>query len=258
MVNKLRRRDLEALSAYLDGELPPRQRARLEARLESDPALGSALEELRHTRAVLRSALVARAPRNFTLRADQVAQPAPASRLYPVMRYASAIATVLLVVVFIGDVLSGVGFPGAMALNAESQPALEMAVEAEGEAELPQTALAEGADVAADEGMVEAPAPSEKNVGATPMAFEAEPEGGYGGGGPSPTQPTLAAEDATEEAALPTLQAREVPLTPAAESLSEAAPADNEVSPFRIIEGLLGLTALLTGFMALLLRRGDL
>ena len=60
-------RDLEQLSAYLDGQLSQSSRTRLETRIQSDPALASALEELRQTRAFLRRTPQRRAPRNFTL-----------------------------------------------------------------------------------------------------------------------------------------------------------------------------------------------
>ena len=58
-------RDLEQLSAYLDGQLSRSDRSRLEARIHSDPAFASALEELRQTRALLRHTPQRRAPRNF-------------------------------------------------------------------------------------------------------------------------------------------------------------------------------------------------
>ena len=67
MKTKLSTRDRQALSAYLDGQLAPRQRRRLEERLQQEPALQDALDGLRHTRSILRSQPKLRAPRNFTL-----------------------------------------------------------------------------------------------------------------------------------------------------------------------------------------------
>ena len=59
------RRDLEQLSAYLDGQLTQSSQARLEIRIKSDPGLASALEQLRQTRAFLQRTPHRRAPRNL-------------------------------------------------------------------------------------------------------------------------------------------------------------------------------------------------
>ncbi len=61
------RKEIKALSAYLDGELSGRHRAKLEASLKKDAGLLAALESLRQTRALLRSAPQAKTTRNFTL-----------------------------------------------------------------------------------------------------------------------------------------------------------------------------------------------
>ncbi|HHH82746.1 MAG TPA: hypothetical protein ENL35_07135, partial [Chloroflexi bacterium] len=53
-IGRLPPRDLEALSVYLDGELTPRERVKLEARLEANPELRQALEELRLVAGALR------------------------------------------------------------------------------------------------------------------------------------------------------------------------------------------------------------
>ena len=60
-------RDVQQLSAYLDGQLKPSEAARLESRLQSEPGLASIFEELRQTRSLLRQLPQRRAPRNFTL-----------------------------------------------------------------------------------------------------------------------------------------------------------------------------------------------
>ena len=49
--------DIEQLSAYLDGQLGPSDSARLESRLQSDPQLASAYDDLRATRGILRPRL---------------------------------------------------------------------------------------------------------------------------------------------------------------------------------------------------------
>ena len=63
-------RDWEAMSAYLDNQLKPKDRVLLESRLEKSPELRSAFDELRRTRAVLRNQKSLRAPRNFALTAE--------------------------------------------------------------------------------------------------------------------------------------------------------------------------------------------
>jgi hypothetical protein len=85
-------RDLQQLSAYLDGQLSQPDRSRLEARIHSDLALASALQELRQTRAVLRRIPHRRAPRNFTLTPRMAGIRPPVPRLVPVFSWASAVA----------------------------------------------------------------------------------------------------------------------------------------------------------------------
>lgn len=68
MVNRpLSSRDLELLSAYLDRQLNSVEQRRLEERMRLNPGLQNAFDELRRTRAMLRSLPKVRAPRNFTL-----------------------------------------------------------------------------------------------------------------------------------------------------------------------------------------------
>ncbi len=60
-------RDLEMLSAYLDGELRPSEEVALEARLAREEALRAVLEDLRANRLLLRQAPRLKAPRSFAL-----------------------------------------------------------------------------------------------------------------------------------------------------------------------------------------------
>ncbi len=71
--------DTEQLSAYIDGELPTRERAVLEARLLTEPALRRELESLRATSALLRDLPPMTAPRSFTLSPEMLNPPAPPS-----------------------------------------------------------------------------------------------------------------------------------------------------------------------------------
>lgn len=96
-------RNLELLSAYLDGELSGRDRERLETQLQKDEVLRNRYEELKRTRVMLRSLPKLRAPRNFLLTPEMVGQKEKSSRAFPVLRFASAFAALLLVLLFLGD-----------------------------------------------------------------------------------------------------------------------------------------------------------
>ena len=96
----MNQRDLELLSAYLDGQLKPSESARLETRLQSDPQLASVLTDLRATRNLLRKLPARKAPRNFTLTRKMVGQNPPLPRAYPWFRLTTALATLLFVFSF--------------------------------------------------------------------------------------------------------------------------------------------------------------
>ncbi len=90
-------RDVEVLSAYLDGQLSPSDASRLEARLSTDAQLKAALEDLRGTRALLRKLPQRHAPRNFRLTPKMAGIKPPEPRAYPAFRYATALAALLFV-----------------------------------------------------------------------------------------------------------------------------------------------------------------
>jgi anti-sigma factor RsiW len=116
-------REWEALSAYLDGELSTRERARLEVALESNAELRAAIEELRRTRMVLRSQPPIRAPRNFTLSPQMAGirpKKGPTIELFPVLRLTSVLATLLFVFVVLGDLFLGGSQIGAPATLGET------------------------------------------------------------------------------------------------------------------------------------------
>ncbi|MCI0551935.1 MAG: hypothetical protein L0287_13365 [Anaerolineae bacterium] len=96
----MNRRDIELLSAYLDGQLKPSDSARLESRLKSDPELVAVMDDLRATRNLLRRLPQRRAPRNFTLTRKMVGQNPPMPRAYPFFRFATTLATLLLFFTF--------------------------------------------------------------------------------------------------------------------------------------------------------------
>jgi hypothetical protein len=68
----LTERDLELLSAYLDGALTEAERADLEARLQTDAELSRELARLRATVDLVRTLPTLSAPRDFTLTRDMV------------------------------------------------------------------------------------------------------------------------------------------------------------------------------------------
>lgn len=103
MKTRISERDLEMISAYLDGQVTPHERSRLEARLRAESELRVAYEELKNTRAVLRSAPRLRAPRNYTLSPRMVADRFADRRRYPILSLASAVASVLFVLVILSD-----------------------------------------------------------------------------------------------------------------------------------------------------------
>lgn len=106
MTPQISRRELENLSAYLDNELEPKEKARLEAGLEEHSELRSDLEDLRKLRKVIRSQPHLRAPRQFTL-TPEMAGIRPGFRWlpnqYPVLRLASLIAAFFFFVILAGD-----------------------------------------------------------------------------------------------------------------------------------------------------------
>lgn len=137
----MNRRDIDLLSAYLDGELKPSESARLESRLKADPGLVSALNDLRSTRAFLRKLPSRKAPRNFTLTRKMVGLNPPLPRTYPAFRFVTAVATLLFFfsfgINFVGTQMTaqanfGMGGGGAPQVEAyaEEAPAEEPAAPA--------------------------------------------------------------------------------------------------------------------------------
>ncbi len=93
-------RDVEQLSAYLDGKLSRADSTRLASRLQTDPSLRGVMDDLSQTRALLRKLPARRAPRAFTLTPKMAGVKPPLPRAYPTLRFATALATLLLVITF--------------------------------------------------------------------------------------------------------------------------------------------------------------
>ena len=156
----MNRRDIELLSAYLDGELKPADSAKIEKRLKSDLELDSALSDLRSTRSLLRRLPMRKAPRNFTLTRRMVGQNPPLPRSYSFFSFATSFAVLLLFFSFAANAVSyqsaqplGFGRGGGNGTESEAfaeAPAMEEpAAPAPAEAAMPE-APAAPAEPAAD------------------------------------------------------------------------------------------------------------
>ncbi len=88
-------RDVEALSEYLDGRLGSSDAAKLEARLAHDPNLQIVLTDLRTARRAARAVLPRKAPRSFALRPGMRGLAVPTPAAFPVLRFASVLASLL-------------------------------------------------------------------------------------------------------------------------------------------------------------------
>ena len=97
-------KDLEKLSAYLDGQLNPNELVDLQNRLSQDNLLRDELIQMRRTRAVIQSLPRRKAPRNFTISKDMVLAVRP-SASQPIFGFVSAVAILLLLVILVSDFL---------------------------------------------------------------------------------------------------------------------------------------------------------
>ena len=153
-LKQLSRRDIERLSAYLDGELSEAEAAKLEARLQAEPLLRGGLEEMRQTSQLVAALPQARVPRNFILSPEMAGQVERGWR-YPVMQLATALAAFAFLVVVGFDAIASQGFSfgaGAPNMAAEAPVAEEAAppealMEMQGDAESDQPAAEPRAEV---------------------------------------------------------------------------------------------------------------
>jgi hypothetical protein len=278
-------RDLEILSAYLDREISRNDRERLEARLLVDAELSNTLEGLQRTKQVMRSLPSMRAPRNYYLTPEMVGRKEPVSRAFPVLRLASVLASVLFILLFLGDML--VPRPGAVStLKAvqvgetimeaaeaplierqlpeeqadqmvQSTPTREDVVESEVEeapmmeSELPEAMEEPSMEIAPNEG--EAAAPLLEPTAGPPSEPPAELERMMATGVPAPADETKVFEELAEISPTPGLPE---------EAGANGIAFDNESQPtvnlwliVRYFEIVLIVVALTTGLAALFLFR---
>jgi hypothetical protein len=274
--NEREQRD-ELLSAYLDGQLSAGERARLETQLGADPALRGELESLRHTVALVRDLPPVPIPRNFILSPAMAARPRPVRPLpprrawaAPLLTAATAVVSLLFVVVLAGDLLlSGMGeqafAPAAEPMleaeaprealapsPASEQVEVEVVVEAEaeeeavaeevaGEEEVEKAVPAATAPAAAmevpPEALAETTAEVEADYAETPEGTESPVPAMGGGAEPTPSDSgEVAARPIEEEAPAATQGAEEAP--------ARDVPAAATVPPQWTLEAILGLTAL--------------
>ncbi|MBN2388737.1 MAG: sigma-E factor negative regulatory protein [Anaerolineales bacterium] len=239
-------RDLDLLSAYLDGELPPAERTRLLTRIESDPALRAALDDLRQVRTVLRRTPQRRAPRNFTLSAKMARIRPPVPRLVPVLSWVSAVATLLFVCTFAANLLPILA--GPLAAAERPLPGVGGGYGG-GDGNAPEAAYLE------EEAATEAPAEMETFVMEAPMA--PEPTAGTEQMADSgiPDQTATAAPAALAPAPEPTAAERQSDdqANGAVEEMPSLKEPEPRLTPLQT--GLLAL-ALILGAVALLVRGG--
>ena len=143
-------RELELLSAYLDGELKPRQARKLEARLQVDPRLREELRKLRAVSRSLRALPQVKPPRSFVLAPEMVG--ASRSAGYPALRLATALAAFAFVSLLGVDLFAST-FRSAMPARLVGQVMAEAPAVAESE-----FADAAKSEVAELEAMEEVPA----------------------------------------------------------------------------------------------------
>jgi negative regulator of sigma E activity len=273
MTKKLSRRDWERLSAYLDGQLSPREQACLVARLQEDADLQAALENLEATRDALRSLPAMKAPRNFTLTPEMVSQPRQKSTpLVPLFRLASVLASLLFVIVVVGDVL-GLGRGVGLMQPAMEAPVAEMLVEEEQEevvgvaaptaTVLAEDALEDARDGEAEKAVEEAEAPEaeayveEEEAEEQAPALEAESASPQATATPLATAAeTIAPTPTSSQTFSPTETFTPIPTnTPEAVATPEADLGFPRLSPIRLLEILLAFLAIVSAVAAFLLRR---
>jgi len=294
-LNKIRRRDLEQISAYLDGELSENDVRRVEARIQTDVALRRVLQELQTTRKMIADLPEIRLPRNFTL-TPEMAGVRQRINLYPVFRFATVIATAAFAVLVGADALTSPGFVATLEVPETARMVLENDVDAEAlagqaveevevfEAPMEDAVIGATADETEEAGLdFFAPESSPDSI----QEAITPPESGFPGfgtdtGGESIAEQTkaettpaaegrLASEDETDamedgsnlqdspEAAAPTTIADVEPTTiiEVVPSLISEEPQEPEpeISPLRIAEIGIGALAILSAALTLILRR---
>jgi predicted anti-sigma-YlaC factor YlaD len=185
----------EQLSAYLDGELLPRERKAVEQHLADCPSCRWHLKTLRQTVQWTSELPTVRVPRTFTIPVP--ARPAPAvrrSRFVPVLQGATALVALLLFFVVAGDAVL-TGFQPARVTRPEPQA---LAVQATNPAEQREGTVASAVvvETVVVEMEVESPMLPETAAAEAPPAEPSVAEESAGVLGKTPTETAKATADA--------------------------------------------------------------
>jgi hypothetical protein len=121
--------DDELLSAYLDGQVSPDERATVEAAIAADPAVRARATDLRATVALLRALPQPVPRRTFILTPERAAAIRPVrapwlTRLFPAVAAVSAVAAVLCLALIGGDLATG-GFATMRQQTTTARPVIE-------------------------------------------------------------------------------------------------------------------------------------
>jgi hypothetical protein len=178
---QLKPKELELISAYLDGQLTESQMEQVRRRLTQDPVFSQAYRDLRATRMALRSAPQIKRRRSFTLTPDMVSRPVRGWNMQRVSSMMAVAATVLLAVVFAGDMFFGRGgtqFAMMDEMNYAAESVMEDAAEMDAisaepsEGEAAEAPLAEAPQAE----MLEEPAAEEAAPAEAPAELAVETE----------------------------------------------------------------------------------
>jgi hypothetical protein len=228
MSNKISKKDWDALSAYLDGQLSAKELDRLQKQLSANAELRETLLELRKTRRLLRSQPRIKPPRNFMLSRDMVGSRPEILpgwfRFTPALQFTSVIASVLLVLVFMGDLLA------LRPASLERAIALDNALQA---MEMAEPLVEMDTEGMAIEGAPEPPpAMMEKSILGTPVPAEMlESESVLG-----QTQSAEKTLPASPILAAPAGEEMESEAARAPDAIAPEAPAEAELAPTQTIE----------------------
>jgi len=163
-MNGIARRDLERLSAFLDGELSPGEAEQLEARLATDQRLNETLKALQATSNIIGTLPEVDIPHSFALTPEMVRP----RRAYPILQLTTAMAALGFVLVvgadlllsnaasnssqapgqafFAADLLAEQEIPAAEDAAPAAAPAFEEAVVEEAEGVLPEAEFGSDAE----------------------------------------------------------------------------------------------------------------
>ncbi len=280
---KLNGNDWILISTYLDDKLSNSEKEKVEARLASDASFNQALQEMAYTRRLLWSLPRKRAPRNFTISPEKVKQPLFQPWLRPAMSFVSVAASLLFVVLFASSyIFGGNMFSAKTADQPAAVPEMAMSSGVEAEAAEPPIIInwdpqpmGGGGGDPYSEGYF---GPGAGGIGGGSGGGGAGGPGFGVGGGPVETEPPVAKE-------VPPTEVPSEPLTEESPSLGAPAEADDmsslilgipdaesagtvieqepaPTSPLRspwsnklLLLIVAGGTALVTGILAILLRR---